>query len=115
ADDRGAGSTRPLATALEGAEDARRRRLRGRHLRHRLHPRRSRVRPLAQGVRVEGTKGSLEAPSCRCRLFGEAASASAVAPTPADRSAWLLSYARSVALRAAWCSASRRACVRGGV
>ena len=50
ADDRGARGARPLAAALDLAQGVRDRRLRHRHLRARLHPRRPRLRPLAQGV-----------------------------------------------------------------
>src|SRR5438046_57211 len=60
ADRGGARGARPLAAPLHLAESGRDRRLCRRHLRPRLHPRRSRVRPLAQGL-IEVVKGDITA------------------------------------------------------
>src|SRR5262249_43249316 len=57
---RRAGGARPLAAAVGLAQGGRDRRLRRRHVRARLHPRRPRLRPLAQGL-IETVRGDITA------------------------------------------------------
>ena len=56
--DRGAGGARPLAAAVAVAQGDRDRRLRRRHVRPRLHPRRPDLRPLAQSL-IEVVRGDI--------------------------------------------------------
>src|SRR5581483_6449251 len=54
ADDGGAGGARALAASLDVAQGRRRRGLRGGHLRAWFHARRPRLRPLAEGIQLDG-------------------------------------------------------------